>query len=60
MKFIRLTDFITDRPVLVNIENVNYLIEDILGNCRLEMNSGHSVLPKEDYITIQGLLTSAG
>jgi hypothetical protein len=58
MKFIRLTDLITDRPVLVNAENINYLIEDINGNCRLEMTSGTSVLPKEDYITIQGLLSA--
>ncbi len=58
MKFIRLTDFITERPVLVNVANVNYLIEDTNGNCRLEMNSGHSVLPKEDYLTIQGLFAS--
>lgn len=59
MKFIKLTDLVTNRPVLVNVDNVNYLIEDVEGKCRIQMTSGHSVLPAETYLEIQGQLVAA-
>lgn len=59
-KFIILTDLETGKPVLVNIDQINYLIEDREGKCRIEMSSGHSVLPAESFIEIQGFIKAYG
>lgn len=59
-KFITLTDLETSKPVLVNIDQINYLIEDREGKCRIEMSSGHSVLPAESFIEIQGYIRAYG
>ena len=58
MSFIKLTDKETNKPVYVNANNVEYVIEDANGNCRLQMVSGVSVLPVEPYLDIMGQLAS--
>ena len=60
MRFINLTDLETSKPVLINVDQINYVIEDRDGRCRIEMASGHSVLPVESFLEIQGYVRAYG
>lgn len=58
MKFLRLTDHNSDRPVFLNISSIESVTESQDQVVEIRLLSGFSVWPKESYLDVTGQISN--
>lgn len=54
MKFLKLTDYSTNRPVALNISHIESVNELEDGSAEIMLSSGNYIITKESYLDVTG------